>query len=118
MATRRREAAPPKAPRKAAKAPAQAPDPVRALARAFLTLRNEDEVRRFLADICTPAETRALAERWHVAGLLADGDLSYRDICQETGVSTATIVRVARFLKEEQFGGYRLVLARQGKGLK
>lgn len=111
MATTRKEAAP-------EKGQAKAPDPAGALAQAFLTLRNEDEVRRFLADLCTPGEIRALAERWHVAGLLAEGALSYRDICQETGVSTATIVRVARFLRDEQFGGYRLALARQGKDIK
>jgi uncharacterized protein YerC len=34
-------------------------------------------------------------------------DLSYRDIHDATGVSTTTIVRVARFLKQEANLGYR-----------
>ena len=34
-------------------------------------------------------------------------DLSYRDIHEETGVSTTTIVRVGRFLRDEPHKGYR-----------
>ena len=70
-------------------------------------------MRRFLIDLCTPAERRALSERWHVARLLDQGDLSYRQINEATGVSTTTIGRVARFLNEEPHQGYRLILDRQ-----
>ena len=62
---------------------------------------------RLLADLCTPAEIRSLAERWHVARLLDGTDLSYRDIHEATGVSTTTIVRIARFLRQEPNRGYR-----------
>ena len=82
------------------------------LCEALLALRKPDEARRFLADLCTPGEIRALAERWHVAQLLNDGQHSYREINAMTGVSTATITRVARFLVDEDYGGYRLVLDR------
>ena len=64
-------------------------------------------MRRLLLDLCTPAEIRTLAERWHVARLLDGTDLTYRKIHDATGVSTTTIVRVARFLKQEQNQGYR-----------
>ena len=64
-------------------------------------------MRRLLVDLCTPAEIRTLAERWHVARLLDGTDLSYRDIQEATGVSTTTVVRVARFLKQEPNQGYR-----------
>jgi len=50
---------------------------------------------------------RALSERWHVAQILNEGEKSYRDIQAETGVSTTTIGRVARFLRDEPHGGYR-----------
>jgi len=63
-------------------------------------------------DLCTPAELRALAERWHVAKLLDAGEQSYRDINALTGISTTTIGRVARFLKDEPHQGYRAVLDR------
>jgi TrpR-related protein YerC/YecD len=91
--------------------PAQV-DEVLALCQALLALGSAQEARRFLADLCTPAEIRALSERWHVARLLDEGKLSYRQISEATGVSTATIVRVARFLRDEPHQGYRAVLDR------
>lgn len=84
------------------------------LRRALLSPRTEEEMRRLLADLCTPAEIRTLAERWHVARLLEAGQLTYREIHDATGVSTTTIVRVARFLKQEPHHGYRLALDRTG----
>lgn len=83
---------------------------------ALLTPRSDGEMARLLADLCTPAELRTLAERWHVARLLDGTDLTYRDIHEGTGVSTTTIVRVARFLKQEPHHGYRLALDRTGDG--
>jgi len=77
------------------------------LCRALLSPGTEEEMRRLLADLCTPAEIRTLAERWHVARLLDGTPLSYRDIHDATGVSTTTIVRVARFLRQEPNRGYR-----------
>lgn len=74
---------------------------------ALLTARSRDEMRRLLLDLCTPAEIRSLAERWHVARLLDATDLSYREISDRTGVSTTTIVRVGRFLRQEPHQGYR-----------
>jgi TrpR-related protein YerC/YecD len=81
-----------------------------ALCTALLTPRDEAEMARLLADLCTPAEIRSLAERWQVARLLDESDLSYRDIHDATGVSTTTIVRVARFLRQEPHLGYRRAL--------
>ena len=74
---------------------------------ALLAPTDRDEMRRLLLDLCTPAEVRTLAERWHVARLLDETDLSYREIHDGTGVSTTTIVRVGRFLKQELNHGYR-----------
>jgi TrpR-related protein YerC/YecD len=87
-----------------------------ALCRALLAPRGPEEMGRLLADLCTPAEIRSLAERWHVARLLDAGELSYREIHEATGVSTTTIVRVARFLRQEPHAGYRLALDRQEGG--
>lgn len=77
------------------------------LCRALLTPSTPEEMRRLLVDLCTPAEIRTLAERWHVARLLDGTNLSYRDIHDSTGVSTTTIVRIARFLRQEPHQGYR-----------
>ena len=80
------------------------------LCRALLTPNSADEMARLLTDLCTPPEIRTLAERWHVARLLDGTDLSYREIHDATGVSTTTIVRIARFLRQEPHQGYRAAL--------
>ena len=82
------------------------------LAAALLSLKTREEVDAFLADLCTPSERRAFAERWEVARLLDAGGKSYREIAAEAGASPTTVVRVARFLKEMPHQGYRLVLDR------
>src|SRR3954468_23443705 len=80
------------------------------LCAALLTPKSGEEMGRLLVDLCTPAEIRTLAERWHVARLLDGSNLSYREIHDATGVSTTTIVRVARFLRQEPHRGYRRAL--------
>ena len=84
------------------------------LCEALLTPKSVEEMRALLLDLCTPAEIRTLAERWQVARLLDGSDLSYRDIHDATGVSTTTIVRVARFLRQEPHHGYRRALDATG----
>jgi TrpR-related protein YerC/YecD len=83
-----------------------------ALYDALLSLRTLEEVDAFLADLCTPAELRAFAERWDVARLLDAGDKSYREIAAAAQASPTTVVRVARSLKDMPHQGYRLVLDR------
>ncbi len=81
---------------------------------ALMSPKNEAEMCRLLTDLCTPAEIRTLAERWHVARLLDQDQLSYREIHDATGVSTTTIVRVARFLRQERNHGYRQAIDAMG----
>ena len=80
------------------------------LYKAILLLNKKDEVENFFADLCTPKEIRALKERWRVCQLLAKEEFSYREISKITGASLTTIGRVARFLQEEDHGGYRDIL--------
>lgn len=83
-----------------------------ALFTAIASLRDADEVQRFLADLCTRKEITEFSERWMIARLLATGAHSYREISALTGVSTTTIGRVARFLEQEENNGYRMVMQR------
>ncbi len=85
---------------------------IQELYQALLLVKNTQEMEAFLKDLCTPAEIRALAERWRVCKILNEEKLSYREINKETGASLATIGRVARFLKDEPYNGYRLILKR------
>ena len=80
------------------------------LVRAFLSLENEEEWYDFLEDLCTIREIQDLAQRLQVAGMLR-GKVTYNEITQATGVSTATISRVNRALSYGS-GGYNMVLTR------
>lgn len=84
------------------------------LYKAFLQLKTVGECFTFFRDLCTPAEINAMKERWRIAQILDNEEekLSYREIAKKTGASITTIGRVARFLKQEQFHGYRLALDR------
>jgi TrpR-related protein YerC/YecD len=79
---------------------------------ALLLLKNKNEVNDFLKDLCTPAELKALEERWSVAQLLYEDNLSYRDIATKLETSTTTVTRVARFLSNEPYQGYKKILKR------
>ena len=80
------------------------------LFRAILSLRTEEECSRFFEDLCTINEKNAMAQRLEVARLLKDG-VTYHEIAQATGASTATISRVNRCLNYGA-GGYGTVLER------
>ena len=80
---------------------------------AILALKTPDEARDFFYDLCTPAELEGLVDRWRVAQMVMQ-KTPYRKIAEETRVSTATIVRVARFLNNG-FDGYKTVMKRLHK---
>ncbi len=81
------------------------------LADALLSLRTHDEARRFLRDLCTLPELEALAHRWQTARLV-DAGVPYLEIAERVPTSTATVTRVAQWLRHGT-GGYRIVLDRQ-----
>jgi TrpR-related protein YerC/YecD len=83
------------------------------LADAFLTLRTRDEARRFLRDLCTLGELEALAHRWQIVRLLEE-HRPYLEIAERVHTSTATVTRVAQWLRHGA-GGYAVALARSGK---
>jgi TrpR-related protein YerC/YecD len=80
------------------------------LAGAFLRLGNRDDARRFLRDLCTRGELEALAHRWQIVRLLDEG-VPYLEIAERVHTSTATVTRVAQWLRHGT-GGYELVLRR------
>jgi TrpR-related protein YerC/YecD len=80
------------------------------LAQAVLTLRTPDEAKRFLRDLCSLAELEALSHRWQIVRLL-DEKMPYLEIAGRVHTSTATVTRVAQWLRYGA-GGYALALAR------
>ena len=53
---------------------------------------------RFLRDLCTLPELEALAHRWQTARLLDEG-VPYLEIAERVPTSTATVTRVAQWLR-------------------
>jgi TrpR-related protein YerC/YecD len=85
---------------------------IRDLLEATLRLESADEAERFFRDLCTLSELEAMAHRWHAARLVDEG-LPYTEVAKRSGASTATVTRVAHWLRYGE-GGYRLVLDRLG----
>jgi TrpR-related protein YerC/YecD len=83
------------------------------LADAVLVLRSRDEAKRFLRDLCTLGELEALAHRWQIARHV-DAGLPYLDIAETVHTSTATVTRVAHWLRHGA-GGYALALERTSR---
>lgn len=78
------------------------------LFRAIASLDSADECRAFLRDLCTLKELESMIERYRVAKLFRKG-LSYRQISEQLGSSTATVTRVAYWYKHGT-GGYAAVI--------
>lgn len=80
------------------------------LCQSLLRLETAEECRRFLQDLCTVSELKAMEQRLEVAMYLREG-MIYQDILKRTGASSATISRVNRCL---QYGaeGYQSILPR------
>jgi TrpR-related protein YerC/YecD len=85
-------------------------DDTRALLEAIVRLDDVTEAGDFLRDLCTLGELRDLSQRWAVVRLL-DAGMHYAEISRRTGASTATITRIASWLRHGE-GGYRRMLAR------
>jgi len=81
-----------------------------ALFEAIVLLADADEAGRFFRDLCTYRELDEMSARWAVVRLL-DVGMPYREIHEQTGVSTATITRINQWLQHGA-GGYRAMLAR------
>ena len=83
---------------------------------AVLTLKTREECYKFFEDVCTIKELLAMAQRYEVA-LMLEKKLTYLDIAERTGASTATISRVNRSLSYGE-DGYQMVFDRLGLGQK
>lgn len=75
---------------------------------AILSLKTQDDCRKFFEDICTIKELESMSQRLQVAKMLAGGS-TFNEIVALTGASTTTISRVNRCLNYGD-GGYRLVI--------
>lgn len=80
---------------------------------AVLKLKTLGEAQAFFRDLMTPQEIETFSERFKVAIMLTK-NVSYREIYEKTGVSTATVTRVNQWLERGE-GGYKLAISRINK---
>ncbi|MFA6050681.1 MAG: YerC/YecD family TrpR-related protein [Candidatus Paceibacterota bacterium] len=78
------------------------------LIEAILSLESKDEAKRFLRDLLTEGEITELAKRLQTAEMLSK-KVPYSVIEKETGFSSTTVARVAKWLNNGE-GGYKLLL--------
>lgn len=78
------------------------------LIQAVLSLDTEDETKRFLRDLMTEKEIQEFAKRLKAAEMLTK-KTPYTVIEKETGLSSATVARVAKWLNGKE-GGYRSII--------
>ena len=85
------------------------------LFKAVASLQTPEEVEMFLRDLLTRSELRMAATRLEVAKELITTDKSYRDVSASMPISTTTVTKVARAIKDDGHGGYKVVLDRMSK---
>ena len=78
------------------------------LLQAVLFLTDVNEAKRFFRDLLTEEELIEFGKRSQAARML-DQKNTYSQIEKETGLSSKTIARVAKWLNNGQ-GGYKLML--------
>jgi TrpR-related protein YerC/YecD len=80
------------------------------LYKAIVSIDNVEDCRYFLDDLLSIEELNSLSSRLHAAKLLIAGE-TYQDVTQETKISSATLARVSRCVKEGK--GYNRVLRKK-----
>ena len=77
------------------------------LCQLFADIRNPEDIRALLEDLCTRKEVENMAERVFAAKLLMEGN-TYNQVMAQVTISSATLSRVSRCV---QYGsGYSRLL--------
>jgi TrpR-related protein YerC/YecD len=79
---------------------------------AIVSIDNVEDCRYFLDDLLSVEELNSLSSRLHAAKLLIAGK-TYQDVTDETKISSATLARVSRCVKEGK--GYNKILREKKK---
>lgn len=80
------------------------------LIQAIMALKTEDEAGRFLRDLMTEKEIKEFAKRLKAAEMLTE-KIPYSIIEKETGLSSTTVARVAKWLNGKG-DGYKTIINR------
>lgn len=78
------------------------------LMEVILALRDKQEAQAFLRDLLTEKELNEFANRWKAAQLLND-NVPYSQIVKETGLSSTTVARISKWLKNGMNGYQQMI---------
>ncbi len=82
-------------------------DDIEELYKILVSVKNTEDCKMLLSDLCTDREIEKMAERIRAAKLLIEGK-TYNQVIEETDISSATLSRVSRCV---QYGdGYKKFL--------
>ncbi len=82
-------------------------DDIEELYKILVSVKNTEDCKMLLSDLCTDREIEKMAERIRAAKLLIAGK-TYNQVIEETDISSATLSRVSRCV---QYGdGYKKFL--------
>lgn len=62
-------------------------------------IKDSNDAKEFLADLCTPGEITAMSQRLLAAKLLIEG-CTYEQVIAVTDISSATLSRVSKCVKQ------------------
>jgi len=82
---------------------------------ALLAIKNVNEMKLFLRDLLTTKEIIELGRRWQAAKMLYK-KMPYTKIVDITGLSSTTVARISKWLREGR--GYKMVLSKRRKNEK
>lgn len=82
------------------------------LYKTIVSIKNIDDCKDFLDDLCTYKEVEQFSQRLKAAQLLLEGN-TYEKVIEQTDISSATLSRVSRCIK--QGVGYNKVLKNKKK---
>lgn len=77
---------------------------IKELYKTILNLKTQDDCEKFFADLCTYTEINSMAQRLQAAKLLLEGN-TYEQVIKKTDISSATLSRVSRAVKQGE--GYK-----------
>lgn len=80
------------------------------LVEAILAIETKQEAKNFLRDLMTEKEIEEFAKRLKAAEMLLN-KIPYTTIQKETGLSSTTVARVAKWLNGKG-GGYKTILGK------
>lgn len=78
------------------------------LFQALVEIKNLEEAKMLLEDLCTMGEIEAFIQRLQAAKRLLKGQ-TYDQIMQETDISSATLSRVSKCIRYGE-GGYKTII--------